>query len=90
MVTTSLNPFWDSKRGRILSTTAWAKNKFVENRKLLITQPSTPELNGMDRLLLLTWVTEQLRNTDHEPFVLHHWDLRPPNVFIDDNENIVG
>jgi hypothetical protein len=90
MVTTSLNSFWDSRRGRIPSTIAWAKEKFVENRKLLTSEPSPPELSGMDKLLLLAWVTEQLRDTDQEPFVLHHWDLRPPNVFIDEHQNIVG
>ena len=53
---------------------------------LLNVGPSLSEksFNGLDKILLLSWLKKQLSASDECPFVLHYWDLRPPNIIIDE------
>ena len=46
--------------------------------------------DGLDEMLLLSWVLKKLEGTEEQPFVLHYWDLRPPNIILDGNDDSVG
>lgn len=80
----------DTELARMNATT-WAKRQFTAWH-LLYTNCIVEQLNGMDKMFLLIWILEKLSNTDSQPFVFHFWDLRPPNIIIDNevDTNIIG
>jgi hypothetical protein len=39
---------------------------------------------------LFSWIRQSFAGSDSEPFVLHYWDLRPPNIIIDNDGNLVA
>jgi hypothetical protein len=80
----------DKLRGRIPLVANWASVNFALNQKLLSAEPSTPPFDGMDKILLLTWVRKKLMEVNKQPFVLHYWDLRPPNILLDHDQNIIA
>jgi Phosphotransferase enzyme family len=59
------------------NTTAWVTEPIVSEKSF----------DGLDKMLLLTW----LRNgSEDQPFVLNYFDLRLPNIIIDDDDNFAG
>src|SRR5271154_6905150 len=48
----------------------------------------TPTSFNMDLLLLFTWSSRSL-TSGKNPFVLHYWDLNPPNIMVDKDNNLV-
>ena len=71
------------------NATAWVKDVFV------VTRLGSPDLfekpfHGLDEMLLLSWVREQFSTWADQPFVLQYWDLRMPNILVDEEYNIVG
>jgi hypothetical protein len=51
--------------------------------------PSEKPFDGLDKMLLFSWVRQHSGSSD-QSFVLHYWDLRMPNIMIDDENNIIG
>ena len=49
----------------------------------------TPASFNMDLLLFITWSSRSLTSA-RNPFVLHYWDLNPPNIMVDKDNNLVG
>src|ERR1700733_9952623 len=49
---------------RFLDTKTWVKTRFVENQELLSSRPSPPGFDGLDAMLLLSWVTRKFSTTD--------------------------
>lgn len=41
-------------------------------------------------MLLLAWVQNRFSESDTEPFVLHYWDLRMPNIVGDEDDALVA
>ena len=72
-----------------LNATAWVKEHF-KAAQLDSSQPSEKLFNGLDKMLLLSWVHKQFIASDNQPFVLHYWDLRMPNILIDQDNNIIA
>ena len=70
----------------VISTTAWAKKQFVTRR--LISKLSFKPFDGLDEILLLSWVNTKLLDSDDQPFVLHHWDMGMLNILIDEENNL--
>jgi hypothetical protein len=66
--------------------TAWVRENFGY-QQLNSSEPSQKPFDGFDKILLLSWVVEQFSGAK-QPFVLHYWDLRMPNIIVDDNYNI--
>lgn len=68
------------------STIVWAKKQFVAKR--LISKLSIKPFDGLDEMLLLSWVNSKLFDSDDQPFVLHHWDMGMLNILIDEDNNL--
>ena len=49
-----------------------------------------PPFTGFHKLLMLTWAVSKLEGSQTDPFVFLYWDLRPPNVIVNKEMNIVG
>ena len=71
-----------------LRTTAWVKEHFTF-RYLSGSRHSEKTFDGLDTLLLLSWVRERFAGLEDQPFVIHYWDLRMPNIMVDEDENLV-
>ena len=72
-----------------LTATAWVRENFGI-QQLHSPMPSKKPFNGLDKIVLLSWILEQFSGADRQPFVLHYWDLRMPNIMIDDDYNIIA
>jgi hypothetical protein len=74
------------------STSTWAQRQFWTWR--LLNCKVNPAMKPVDKLhkmlLQLAWLRKTLSKSDVAPFVLHYWDLRTPNIIIDDVNNIAG
>jgi hypothetical protein len=70
----------------VISTTVWVKMQFVVGR--LIFSKSLKPFEGLDEMLLLSWVNRKLLASDHQQFVLHHWDMGMQNILIDEDNNL--
>ncbi len=91
LISSADNADYGGNRLRIPSAATWVSRLFIHRWNLLTSAPSQPPYNGLDRILLLTWVLEQFTGeTEHQPFVLHYWDLRVENILIDNDHNIAG
>jgi hypothetical protein len=71
------------------SVNAWARACFVLNQDLLYSMSSRGNLNGLDYMILLAWVVQKFASFDGT-WVLHYWDLHPPNVMLDERYDVVG
>lgn len=72
-----------------LNATAWVMECF-KAAQLDSSQPSEKPFDGLDKMLLLSWVRKQFSDSDDQPFVLHYWDLRMSNILIDQDDNVVA
>lgn len=71
------------------NATAWVKDVFVFTRLYspkLVEKP----FDGLDEMLLLSWVRKQVSDWADQPFVLQYWDLRMANIIVDEDYNMVG
>lgn len=80
----------DPERGRVPTATHWATHRFYEIQSILTSEPSTPPYDGLDKMLLLAWVTACFAETSNWKFSLDYWDLREENLLFDENLNIAG
>lgn len=81
-------PFFQYSAGTNLNTTAWITEHFAW--RYLLTPPIVSEkpFDGLDKMLLLTWVRKQFPKL--QPFRLNYYDLRLPNLIVDGDDNLVG
>ena len=75
-----------------LSTTLWIKKQFTAAYLDQLTGLGKLQkpFDGLDAMLLLSWVLQRFNSSEDQPFVLHYWDLRTSNIMIDEDENLVG
>lgn len=59
-----------------MNATFWAKEQFVIVSSLDLPKPSVKPYDGLDNILLLSWIRQKLSASDTQPFVWHYWDLR--------------
>ena len=79
------------KQLRIPSAKSWVAEQFLARWKLLRPAPSRAPFTGFEILLLLASVLKQFTGEqEHQPFVLHYWDLRIDNILIDKDHNIAA
>ena len=72
-----------------MNAITWARRQFVTWHLLKQgTDHSVKPFDGLDKMLLLTWVVRKFSETKDQPFVLHYWDLRLPNILINGVDNI--
>ena len=71
--------------------TFWAKEQFVQVSGLDRPEPAPKpsDRDGLDQLLFLSWIRRKLSDTDAQPFVWQYWDLRPPNIMLDEENNLL-
>jgi hypothetical protein len=70
-----------------LSATQLIKQQFAYlNESTQLQKP----FDGLDTMLLFSWVQQRFIGSDDQPMVLHYWDLRMPNILIDDHENLIA
>jgi len=65
------------------------KARIINSTGLLLSSPEDV-LSPLEKMLILAWSSKELRSPNYDPFVLSHWDLRPPNILIDPYHNIKG
>jgi hypothetical protein len=73
-----------------MNASDWAREDFASFR--LISQAGHPSLkpfDGLDKMLLLSWIRRKFSGSDNQRFVLHYWDLRMPNIMVDDDHNLL-
>lgn len=75
---------------RLPDTRNWVRAQFILNHHLLTSDTAPEGYDGMDLMILLAWVVQQFPEEYTEPFVLHYWDLRPPNILVDKNHNLLA
>jgi hypothetical protein len=75
---------------RLPNTRAWVRARFVFSHHLLTSDTAPEGYDGVDFMVLLAWVLRQLPEEHTEPFVLHYWDLRPPNILVDKDHNLAA
>jgi hypothetical protein len=72
-----------AERNEGMNATTWATQQFVTWHLLSVgSSPSEKSFDGLDKMLLLSWVKRKLSASDDQPFVLHYWDLRPPTSLL--------
>jgi hypothetical protein len=71
----------------VISTTVWANVQFAV-RRLMSSKPSLKPFDGLDEMLLLSWVNRNLLASGDQPFVLHHWDMGMRNILVDEDDNL--
>jgi hypothetical protein len=87
-VGTAYNPYAATTK---VSYADWVQFGFSHSRGLTSSEPQDPEdISGLDKMILLSWVLENIPGGDKEPFALHVWDMRPPNILVDEEHNLVG
>jgi hypothetical protein len=74
-----------------MNATTWARRQFVAhnllNREFY---PLHTPFDGLDMMILLSWLLRKLSDSDNQPFVLHYYDLRPPNIILDKDGNFLA
>jgi hypothetical protein len=71
-----------------MNTISWVKRQFATWHLLIQgVGPSDKPFDGLDKLILLSWILGKF-SVSSEPFVLHYWDLRMPNIMINENNDI--
>jgi hypothetical protein len=73
-----------------LNVTAWVNEHFFWQHLLSVPTTSQKPFDGLDKMLLLSWVHKQFSESKNQSFVLHYWDLRFPNIIVDKDVNLVG
>jgi hypothetical protein len=74
-----------------MTASTWARRQFWTSRLLdCKVDPAIKPFDGFDKMFLLAWLHKRLSEFDTAPFVLHYWDLRMPNIIIDNDNNIAG
>jgi hypothetical protein len=68
-------------------TSTWIEAYVIQQGGFLSWNQST-SLGDLDRLLVLTRIMGELETDD--PFVFNYWDLRPQNILVDSQHNVVG
>lgn len=72
-----------------MNSTTWVKRQFIAWHLIYKgTGLSMKPFDGLDKMILLSWICQKF--TDDQPFVLHYWDLRMPNILIDDDDNLIA
>jgi hypothetical protein len=71
-----------------MNVTDWVKHQFWK-WYLLTPRSSVKPYDGLDLMLLLAWVQNRFSASD-ESFVLYYWDLRMPNIVVDENDALVA
>jgi hypothetical protein len=46
--------------------------------------------DGLDAMLLLSWIRQRFSISGNQSFGIHYWDLRLSNIMIDENDNLVA
>jgi len=64
----------------------WVKHQFW-TWYLFWPRTATKPYHGLDHMLLMGWVSKWFGRS-HLPFVLLYWDLRLPNIVVDDDDNL--
>ena len=72
-----------------MNATTWAKRQFVAYY-LLPHNTSLKPYDGLDLILLLSWVRRKLSESDNQQFVLHYYDLRMPNILVDEENRMIA
>ena len=72
-----------------INATTWVKRQFAAWH-LHPDIKSVKPYDGLDTMLLFSWVLTKFSQLDNQPFVLHYADLRMPNIIIDKGNNMVG
>ena len=70
------------------NATEWAKHQFW-TWYLLWPRHSAKPYDGLDHMLLMGWVSKWFSGLDELPFVLLYWDLRMPNIVVDEDDNLI-
>jgi hypothetical protein len=71
------------------NATDWAKHQFW-TWYLFSRKPLVKPYDGLDVMLLMGWVTRMFSGLEELPFVLHYWDLRMPNIIVDEHDNLLA
>lgn len=84
----SYNPYAATTK---VSYADWVQYGFSYSRGLMSSRPQDPEdISGLDKMILLSWVLENVPTSHNESFALYFWDMRPPNILVDEQHNLVG
>lgn len=67
--------------------TTWVRRQFVAWH-LHPGIKSVKPYEGLDTMLLFSWVLTKFSKLNNQPFVLHYADLRMPNIIIDGENNM--
>jgi hypothetical protein len=71
------------------NATDWAKHQFW-TWYLFSRKPLVKPYDGLDVMLLMGWVTRMFSGLEELSFVLHYWDLRMPNIIVDEHDNLLA
>src|SRR5208282_641383 len=83
-------PFLGYSISTNLNTTAWVNEHFFWQHMLSLSTVSETPFDGLDKMLLLSWMHKQFSESKYQPFILHYWDLRLPNIIIDKDDNLIS
>ena len=73
-----------------MNASTWVREQFITFHLLYQGNlPSVKPIDGLDKMILLSWLRRKFSESDDERFVLHYWDLRMPNIIIDDDDNLI-
>ena len=83
----------DNNQDKLPTFGTWAKAKLIATRRMLTSNlfPEGSALTGIELFLLLAWVSKQISSLSGSTgYALHHWDLRPVNVVVNAEGNVVA
>jgi len=88
-----LRDYLDAPKGfavpEATNATDWAKHQFW-SWYLFWPRPAVKPYDGLDLMLLMGWVRKRFSGLDELPFVLRYWDLRMPNIVVDEEDNLLA
>ena len=73
-----------------LNATAWVNDNFCWHYLSSLPTISEKPFDGLDKMLLLSWVRKQFSGSKNQSFVLKYCDLRLPNIIIDKDDKLSG
>jgi hypothetical protein len=76
---------------RLPEPASWARARLIHFRKLLsLSTPTLENITALDLMILQAWAVNRVKDPINQKYVLHYWDLRAPNISLDDNHTLAG
>jgi hypothetical protein len=76
---------------RTPSSRLWTLRMISDQQVFILSTPQRfTTYNGLDILMVYSWAYEKMKSANDDRFALHYIDLRRPNFFVDQHQDLQG